>query len=307
MSLYEALTTVIGTILVGYISKTKKIFNDTHVQAFEIFLLKIGMPCYLFSVTLKYEINKLFNVRFLLNLLLTFLITFGLGLIINRKHSISKFLTFGISSSYSNTSMYTTPVIFFIFGNPIAGVLANLFQVIFVQSSFLIILSFLNSGESALQKIKKILSTPLIIMPVLGIFLNYIDFKDQLQYGMNIIENLGKIATGLALFTFGLNFDKVKFDNPRHKKDVLKIIFIKNLVHPIFAFLIGFYIFKLEKYWLVSSVITASAPTAFVIYVIANEYKIDAKIVRTIVVLSSLISIILLPIFILSFKAFDLL
>jgi malonate transporter len=307
MSLYEALVTIVGTIFVGYISKAKKIFNDSQIHAFEIFLFKVGMPCYLFSVTLKYDINKLFNVRFLLNLLLTFLLTFALGLIINRKHSISKFLTFGISSSYSNTSMYTTPVIFFIFGDPVAGVLANLFQVIFVQSSFLIILSCLNSGESVLQKIKKIFTTPLIIMPVLGIFLNYIDFKDKLQCCINIVDNLGKIATGLALFTFGLNFDKVKFDNPRHKKNVLKIIFIKNLIHPIFAFLIGFYVFKLEKYWLVSSVITASAPTAFVIYVIANEYKIDAKVVRIVVVLSSLISIMLLPIFILSFKAFDLL
>lgn len=291
MNLYKVLFSILGTILIGYFSKQKKLFNDTHVHAFEIFLLKIGMPCYLFSVTLRQDLNVLLNFKFIFSYLASFFAMFLLGLYLNKKYTLVKSVTMSVASGYSNTAMYTTPVIFFLFENAIAGVIANLIQVLIIQLFFLIILTFLHGCGGLKVKIKKIFITPIIILPLLGVLLNYLKADTYLKNATDVIENLGTVATGLALFTFGLNLGKVNFVDALEKSQVLRIVLMKNLCHPVFAFFIGYFIFKLDKYWLSSLIVSASAPTAFVIYVISKEYGVEANIIRSAVVLTSLFSV----------------
>ena len=54
------------------------------------------------------------------------------------------------------------------------------------------------------------------------------------------------------------------------------------------------YIFHLEKYWFNSIIISSSAPTAFVVYLLAKQFSADAQFVRMAVAISSVVSLMLL-------------
>jgi len=82
---------------------------------------------------------------------------------------------------------------------------------------------------------------------------------------------------------------------------LLLIVFIKNIIHPLVAFFIGNYLFHLDAYWLCSLMIAASAPTAFVVYLIAKQFSTEVDLVKRVVAISSIISLISLGVIILIF------
>jgi malonate transporter len=109
----------------------------------------------------------------------------------------------------------------------------------------------------------------------------------------------------MSLFTFGLMLSNVKIKREYLSKDLLAVILFKNILHPIIAVLVGFYIFHLDRYWLYSLVIAASAPTAFLVYFIAKQFAIETRAVRLIVSISSVISMLTLIFIIIIFKIYN--
>lgn len=293
MSLVQSLVTIFGIIFIGFLTRQRKIINQNQVEGFEVFLFKIAMPCYLFTATLNYDIHTLLNTSFILSYLLAFLGIAVIVFIIHRKHSTSEICINMLASGYANTAIYTVPIITFLFGNPIAGVLANILQVVCIQSIFITILSFVTHKDKSLaRKLTTVVTTPLIIMPIIGMILNYIHISQYITYPTMIIKSIGNISSGLALFTFGLNFYKFEINSSTNKLKLIVIICLKNIAHPLIAFVIGHYIFHLEKYWLYSLVITASAPTAFLVYLTAKQYNVEQDTVKIIAILSSIVSLI---------------
>jgi predicted permease len=74
MNLLIQLLPAISVILFGIAARNMKIFNQEHIKGFEIFLFKIGMPCYLFSVTFNANLNEIVNIPFIIAYLVTFVI-----------------------------------------------------------------------------------------------------------------------------------------------------------------------------------------------------------------------------------------
>ena len=293
MNLLQSLVTIFGIIFVGFLARQRKIITQHQVEGFEIFLFKIAMPCYLFTATLNYDIHTLLNLSFILSYLLAFLSIAVIVFILYRKCSASEICINMLASGYANTAIYTVPIITFLFGNPIAGVLANILQVVCIQSIFITILSFVTHKDKSLtRKLATVVTTPLIIMPIIGMVCNYVHISEYITYPTMIIKSIGSVSSGLALFTFGLNFYQFEIDNSTNKFKLLTIIYLKNIVHPLIAFTIGHYIFHLDKYWLYSLVITASAPTAFLVYLISKQYNVQQATVKIIVILSSVVSLV---------------
>ncbi len=291
MNLLIQLLPAISVILFGIVARNMKIFNQEHIKGFEIFLFKIGMPCYLFSVTFNANLNEIVNIPFIIAYLVTFVLAFISATLLHGKSPLNQKLSLSLASSYSNTSLYLTPILFFLFNNAIAGVIANLTQVIIIQSAMILILTFLNHKKaSKLKIILKIIFTPLILIPILGIVANYFNMQSYLKYPYQSIEIIGKSATGMALFVFGLNCTSVKFLNRLEKITALKIVLIKNFIHPLIALFVGYFIIKLDGYWLKSLVIAASSPTAFLVYLISNQYNANDEAIKPAIILSSILS-----------------
>jgi len=293
----QSLFVVFAIIFIGIICQRRKILNQIQIEGFEVFLFKIAMPCYLFNSTLYHDLSTLFHANYIASYLLAFLAIAGLTVLLFRKvSSQSKLCIKILASGYVNTAIYTLPIISLLLKDPTAGILGNLLQIMIVQSTFIVILSFLNHKEKSIaKKLITIFSTPIIIMPLLGLLCNFLQFSPHHIIGQTI-QNIGKGATSIALFTFGLTLGSFKFSKSNIDKTLLLIVGLKNILHPTIGFFLGNYIFHLEPYWLYSLIITTSGPTAFVVSFIAKQFNTEQELAKRAIAASSMVSLISLMI-----------
>ncbi len=290
MTLFSPLITIFIIILIGIFCYKKELFNKTQIDGFELLLFKIIMPSYLFTAAYKNDLSALLNTEYIA----AYLLTFGVLAIIVTVLFINSLSTIAVcmrilAASYVNAAIYTLPVITILLKDPTAAIIGNIIQVIIIQPIFIILLNTLKHKEKSLiKKIVSVVTTPLIIMPIIGILLNYLQVT-LLTPIVDAISQIGSGASGLALFAFGLTLGATKITAQCLKFDLLSVVFTKNLIHPFVAISIAYFM-KLESYWCNSLVIAASAPTAFVVYLISKQFSTEEELVKKVVALSSLIA-----------------
>lgn len=292
-----SLIKIFSLIALGFFCKQKGMFSTKQIEGFEIFLLKIALPCYLFTSIGRYSLSELLYPPFIMGYLLSFLAILAI-VAIHTKKPAGDILIRTFSAGYINTAIYMIPIVTFIYHNPSSGVLSNLTQVLCIQPLMLILLQWCHPGP-VLKKIIKPLKTPVIVLPLIAVVVQYLNLSLPLAIS-HTLQQLGDITSGLALFTFGLSIapHSTLIKNPKGiqwpSKAVLELVCIKTLIHPFFSFLIGYYLCHLSGYWLVSLVIAGSAPTAFLAYLIAKDHDIKVQETKQVLALSSVIALLVL-------------
>lgn len=290
MTLLSPLITIFFVIIVGIFCYKKQIFNKTQIDGFELLLFKIIMPSYLFAAAYKNDLSALLNTQYIA----AYLLTFGILALIVTVLFIKKLSTIAVcmrilAASYVNAAIYTLPVITILLKDPTAAIIGNIIQVIIIQPIFIIMFHTIKHKEKSLiKKIVSIITTPLIVMPILGILFNYLQITLPIPI-IDAISQIGSGASSLALFAFGLTLGATKITVQCLKFDLLSMVFTKNLIHPLVAISIAYFM-KLESYWFNSLVIAASAPTAFVVYLISKQFSTEEELVKKVVALSSVIA-----------------
>lgn len=293
MTLIQSLLVILAIIGFGVFCQKKKILNEIQIEGFEVFLFKIAIPCYLFASTVNNDLTVLLDVDYILSYASAFL---GMAIIMTiafyKSQTTKEICIHILSSSYVNAAIYVLPVITFLLRDPTAGILGNLVQVVCLQPIMVTILSyFSHKDKSIIKTVKTILTTPLIMFPVVGLTCNYFNLIPPIVV-TGVIQSLGDGASSIALFSFGLTLASVGLNKQFLTKKLAFIVIGKNILHPLVAFLVGKYIFQLEAYWLYSLVIATSAPTAFVIYIISKNFGVEPEAVKRVVAISSMMSLI---------------
>ena len=292
MSLFAPLITIFIVIFLGIVCKKKELLNKTQIDGLEILLFKIIMPSYLFSVTYKNDLSSLLNGQYIASYLITFgiLASIVMLFLIKRISTIAVYMRV-LASGYVNAAIYTLPVITLLLKDPTAAVIGNVIQVILIQPLFIVCLNTLkNKDQSFSKQIFNILTTPLIMMPVMGILLNYLQIALPSPI-VGAVSQVGGGASSLGLFVFGLTLGATAITSKCLRFDLLSIVFSKNILHPLVAIGVGYFM-GLEGYWLNSLVIAASAPTAFVVYLISKQVSTEEALVKKTIALSSVVAMI---------------
>lgn len=294
MTLFSPLITIFIVIALGIFCYKKEIFNKTQIVGFELLLFKIIMPSYLFVASYKNDLSALLNTHYIA----AYLITFGILAIIvtalcMKSVSAIAVCTRILAASYVNAAIYTLPVITILLKDSTAAIIGNIVQVIVIQPIFIILLNTLKHKEKSLiKKMVSIVTTPVLIMPILGIGLNYLQVTLPTSV-IDAISQIGSCVSSLALFAFGLTLGATKITAQCLRFDLLSIVLTKNLIHPFVAVCIA-YLMKLESYWFNSLLIATSSPTAFVVYLIAKQFSTEEEFVRKVIVLSSVVATVFL-------------
>lgn len=293
MTLFQSLVVILSIIGFGVFCQKSKILNENQIEGFEVFLFKIAIPCYLFASTINNDLTVLLDVEYILSYISAFLgMVILMSLFFYKKQTTKELCIHILSSAYVNAAIYVLPVITFLLRDPTAGILGNLVQVVFIQPVMVTILSYVSHKDKSIRKtFKTILTTPLIMFPVVGLTCNYFNLIPPIVV-TGIVQSLGDGASSIALFSFGLTLASVGLNKNVLNKKLGFIILGKNILHPLVAFLVGKYLFQLESYWLYSLVIATSAPTAFVIYIIAKNFGVEPESVKRVVAISSMMSLI---------------
>lgn len=292
MTLFDPLMKIFFAILLGIFCYRQEVFSKNQIDGFELLLIKIILPSYLFAATYKHDLSALLNTQYIAAYLLTFgvLALIVTALFVKNLSPIAVCMRI-LAASYVNAGIYTLPIITILLKDPTAAIIGNIIQVILIQPIFMLLLNtFRHKEKSVIKKIFGSVTTPHIMMPIIGISLNYLQAPVPISI-VDAISQIGIGASGLALFVFGLTLGATKITAQCLKFDLLSVVLIKNLIHPVVAICIAYFM-NLENYWSNSLIIAASAPTAFVIYLISKQFSTEEELVKKVVALSAVMAII---------------
>lgn len=146
--------------------------------------------------------------------------------------------------------------------------------------------------------LKDLLKNPLIISLILGLSLSFLPENFIPQSAKQTISMLGATASPIALFTLGA-FMQGKLNKEEIKLTAISTT-IKLLLFPFIIFLIC-KLLNFNSVYLNTSVLISAMPSAVSAFVISEKYELDNKLSANVIVLSTLLSALTIPI-LLNFK-----
>lgn len=291
----------------GYILKKLKILDELTTKNMNSVNFKVFLPLLLFYNVYKTDLSVVFNPKLLIFSIISVILVFLLLFIIipllekdNRKRGV---IIQGIFRS--NFVIFGVPVCEALFGQNATGVASMLIAVVVPLFNFLavICLEIYRGGNINFKKIiKGIITNPLIIASIIGLFFIY--FKIKLPAPIEkTINDISKIATPLAFILLGSSFTFSAFSVYIKQLSITilgKLIIVPGIVLYIAA-LLGFR--NIELTCLLS---VFASPTAVSSYTMAEQMDGDSILAGQIVVLTSIISIITVFLWIFILKQFHL-
>lgn len=291
----------------GYILKKLKILDELTTKNMNSINFKVFLPLLLFYNVYKTDLSVVFNPKLLIFSIISVILVFLLLFIIipllekdNRKRGV---IIQGIFRS--NFVIFGVPVCEALFGQNATGVASMLIAVVVPLFNFLavICLEIYRGGNINFKKIiKGIITNPLIIASIIGLFFIY--FKIKLPTPIEkTINDISKIATPLAFILLGSSFTFSAFSVYIKQLSITilgKLIIVPGIVLYIAA-LLGFR--NVELTCLLS---VFASPTAVSSYTMAEQMDGDSILAGQIVVLTSIISIITVFLWIFILKQFHL-
>ena len=307
-SLLYVILSVFSYVLLGFI--IKKYFNlkDNIIVSFDYlsfnFLLPIALITYFWQIQFP-----IFNTLFLI---ITFfgsgILVFCIGFIIANKKfnfSIDESALIGLSSCFGNSVALGIPLMHSVFGkiNVMPYMILVLFHgLIHFTYTTIIIESYrnrsLNLHRQILISIIGLFKNVVLLSIFFGFLLNYFKIP-QPFYFMKILNLISSFALPCVLLSLG--FTLAKFNLMLSLKNSVILTFLKNIVHPLIAFIISKYIFYLDELLIITVTLAAALPSGSQTYYFAFRYNAQKELISSNIVLSTFISFFTLSILIVLF------
>lgn len=268
------------------------------------FLFFFCGPAVSFSNIITSEIRDIFNLRFTLAFIsfeLTAILVSSLLYKTMFREKGADLIIHVLCSFYGNISYVGIPVFLSIFDNVIPNLIALMIHVTLIAPVILFLLDRHSGNEgqsSILHSMLGSLKNPNIFVPIIAVLL--LAFKVPVpQLIRDTADLLGKPTTTVGMFALGLTCSKNSLRTAK------KVIFsasvsalVKVIVCPAIAFLLGKFVFGLDKWWLNSLVILAMLPSALNDYIYSQRYHRSENFAGAAVLISTFLFSITISLFI---------
>lgn len=215
LSVIQVIAPIFAAIFLGMLARRKKLLTPEHVQGFQQFVMKIGLPCVVFNSCLSADMGAESVSSMALVLPLVLLAT--LWAFRARK---KQFPYFNLPQLFTaqETGMLGIPLFMILFGTDQAyrmGVL-DLTQAVTAYPVIAILTADAGENPSVSSIVKKVLTSPLLIMSMLGLALNLSGMGDWMEtVGVRgiITEStsfLSQPVSAMMIFSVGYNFSLTK-------------------------------------------------------------------------------------------------
>ena len=235
----QVIVPIFVAVLLGLIAKRRKLLTPEQVQGLQQFALKFGMPCVVFTscLTADMGVESLSSMGLVLGfVLLSTVLSFT---VLKKRYS---YHNLPMLFCAQETGMLGIPLFIILFGTAQAyrmGVL-DLIQAVAAYPVIAILSTDTGEHPTAKEILKKVFTSPLMIMSLLGLFLNLSGIGGWLtRIGVRGIITastsfLSQPISALMIFSVGFNFSLAK----ECRKPVLEIAGIHFGMFALFAVLI---------------------------------------------------------------------
>ncbi|AKV54967.1 transporter, auxin efflux carrier domain protein [Bifidobacterium actinocoloniiforme DSM 22766] len=290
---------IIGVVIaVGYVAARFRVGGPTAQMVLNKYSFFVSSPCLMFAIMAKEHLGVIFHP----SIIVAFLSAATVGLLFVLLNALffrmdAASTTIGaLNSLYLNSNNIGLPVATYILGNPsLVAPILLMQQVVFTPIG-LIVLDATTSGRVSLTSIaKQPLKQPLLIGSLGGIVISAL--SDHVghfilpEFVFKPIDMIGASAVPMILMAFGMSLHgskpmKEKTDRPA----TLTVVVLKNLVMPLVAFLLSYFVMGFRGVELYGCVVLAALPTGQNVYNYAARYEVGMGFARDGILLSTISS-----------------
>jgi malonate transporter and related proteins len=284
-------------IFSGYLASKFHAFDPSAANLLARLIFYIIMPITLFFDLAQLPIDQLLICKYMLAYFFSSLSIIAATIIISKylfKRNIPNIILNSMAATHSNTAYIAIPLFLTLFKTiiPVASII--IVQTVF---NFLIIFGLDISTNSQTKHgnhykaLLIIFENPILIGTLLGLCFSY--FQIELPTVVHsTFSMVSQSAAFVALFALGLSLGNAKFEFAKKQKlEILVLIILKTIMHPIAAFMIGYYLLGLSGFLLTALTLMAAMPTAKNLFVFAERYQIGLERANIIILITTVLSI----------------
>lgn len=294
---------MIGIVIaVGYVSARMRIAGPQAQYVLNRLSFFVASPCLMFDILADEKLSEIFHP----SIIVAFASAIAVGIIFIILNKIFFHLkaadtTIGaLNSMYLNSNNIGLPIATYILGNPalVAPILV-MQQALFTPVALTILDGTTKGQISVKQILRQPLHQPLLLGTVAGIIVSVLNsrfgFSIVPDYIRNPISMIGGAAVPMILMAFGMSLYGTRpMQNKGDRSAIITVAALKNIVMPIVAFLLSYYVMGYRGPLLYACVVLAALPTGQNVYNYAARYNVGMSFARDGILVSTVTS----PIFI---------
>lgn len=296
MSVMTIMIPIFFIFLVGYISQLILKMNTAVISKFALYIL---MPFLVFRTFYQNSLNlsHLSLVLYLLGLCITIMM---IASILSIVFAYSKEERAGLilSSAFMNNGNYGTPLILLLFGEEamsVAIILMVVQQLLMSTLGIYVASKGSNFHTGIRSSLLSVVRMPMVYAAVIGVLLNTLDISiGNLSEGVDLIANA---AIPAVMVILGMNLANILIKEIDWGKISIALV-LKLLIAPVIALCLVM-ILPVDDLTKQIMIILAATPSAVNTTLYAIQFQVDSQNVSGATLLSTLFSIITIPIVIL--------
>ena len=284
---------VLAVILIGYIARKLKLFDDKAVNIFTDFAYYIGLPALIISGLKKATVAELININLIFITIISIIIAIALAYALTRLFKLDRMSTAAVmvASFFGNIAYIGYPVNLLAFGDATVAPV-SVIAAIYLIAMFTFGIWIFQRESKVKDHNFKIWKNPIVYSIVIGIILIFIPVHASI---INIIKLISDSSTPIILFSIGLFIAGHKLVNP-FKKEIMIPVAIKNVILPLIVLGLTI-IFPMTLLRSNVSIVEAMMPAGITVFALANHFKVKSQLVAETVIVSMLVSMVALFVF----------
>lgn len=303
-SFFLALKTILPLFLIifaGIVMIRLKAATVAWVDVLNKYALKIGFPALIFAALAKMDVNFSENAALItansLYLVACMLLAFPIAAIFRT--SVKTRQTLILALGFGNITYLGIPVLINTLGQEAMGTAVILTSVylFWMFSLALILIELAGEGKIHFRTMCiKLFTNPLLIAVILGILASGLKLPPQSGF-MKSLDIIAQSVTAVVLLSLGIFMGSQKIGSLREWLPVLALSLVIMVVLPA-IFYASLKFSTLTGIPLRSSVLDAAMPMGLTAYALTEQYRLNAKLASRLVVLSTFLSMFILPVWI---------
>jgi len=307
MNTFTLISPLIIVGFIGFLLAKTGWFNKDQVNTLTRFTFNVAIPAFLFQQLANADMSTI-DLNIYSAFYLPLLLVYGLALAINYyfhkhlNHDLPASAVYAFGAGYSNNVIVGMPIALMVLGEQ---VLPTIFLVVSLHSALLIGLTSVlavNIGQFNWRIfLKQTFFNPLLIAITGGFIINLMAIELPVIVNSSLLL-LGKPAITLALFLLGasLAFYKIRSE----VRFIITASVLKLLLLPSLILITSHFIFHFPTLTTMTLVILSASPAGVNAYLIAKQHAKHQETTAGIVVVTTLISTVSIPLWIWGLSSF---
>jgi malonate transporter and related proteins len=293
---------VFGIMVLGAMAEKFRMLGPGTAIAINQYVTYFALPALLFTSMASVKIDTILNPNFIFAYTIGMCLTFALCFVIAKialRENVAITTLQALSSAFSNASYMGIPILLLVLGHRavVPATVVTILQFLLMVVSLIIINASISKNKKSIANIAKsalltIVKNPIVISGILGILWSITGWHLPIPI-YTLGHELGVTAGTCALFAIGKIMMSLKPKIELKEQTIISVF--KLIIQPALTLPL-FFLFHVEPFWAACGFVIAALPPVTLIYILAQQYHLHETNISGILLTSSLISIVTIPI-----------